>query len=91
MAGEIRELKDPQLVHEVARTSLRQLQKAVDKGQRIPMSEFIKIMLWQKENFIESFEKELKKDLQQGWKIESRTWCGVPFNEFDVNKVVSGC
>ena len=84
MESEVRELSDEALVDNVVRTSLNQLHKLVEKGKNVPMSEFTKLMIWAKEQKSLALAKQLEKDRKEGWKIEERTWCGIPYNEFEI-------
>lgn len=84
IASELRDLKDPNLIDQAVRTSINMLQKEVNKGKEIPMSEFTKILIWGKEQKELIYVQELERDRQTGWKIEKRTWCGVPWYEFEI-------
>lgn len=84
MESEMRELGDMALIDQTMRTSIRELQSLVNKGKEVPMSEFTKIFLWARKRKEEVQTRELEIDRLHGWKIESRTWCGVPYNEFKI-------
>lgn len=84
VASELRDIKDPSLIDQAVRTSIVMLQKEVDKGKNIPMSEFTKILIWAKQQKEKIYNEELEKDKLVGWKVEKRTWCGVLFHEFQI-------
>ena len=84
MIDPARELKDPVLVMQVTRTAMNELQNAVNHGRNIPMSEFVKILLWEKENLSKIYQREELLAEKSGSKFKDRKWCGVPAAEFEI-------
>lgn len=82
--AEDREVKDPVLVQQTAREGMKVLEEMVKHGQSVPMSEFVKILQWQKDCLCEIFNEETKKARHEGWKEESHTWCGEPWHAFAI-------
>lgn len=82
--AEDRELKEPVLVQQTAREGMKSLDELVKHGTPVPMSEFVKIMLWEKELLCEDFDRQIEKDKHDGWKVEEHTWCGEPYHAFAI-------
>lgn len=77
------ELKTPALVHAAAREAIRTLTE-MNNQHEVPMSEFTKVLIWEKTESERLANEELERDKYNGWKITKRTWCGVPVAEFEV-------
>ena len=84
MESEVRDLTDEALINQTLKTGMKELQAMVNKGHQVPMSEFVKLLVWAKERKEEIFAKELEKDKRDGYKVVEHTWCGVPMGEFEI-------
>lgn len=58
----------------------------MQKYQRttIPMSEFAKILIWEKEELQRRWETEMYINKKKGVTYENRKWCGIPYDEFKI-------
>lgn len=87
-----RELSDPALIRITAQEAIKNLDKmSRECHTQIPMSEYVKILLWQK-NLLWDIEhnalmKEVEKDKREGWTVEEHTWCGMPWHEFEIKSL----
>ena len=86
MASHINDLKDNTLIKQVADDQIRKLEKESSKKVRsgqapIPMSEFAKILIWEKEQLCDYYAKENYKRKLDGWDIVEHIWYGIPMNE----------
>lgn len=77
------ELKTPALVHASAREAIKTLTE-MNKHGNVPMSEFTKILIWEKTESERLANEELERDKREGYKVAERTWCGVPLADFEV-------
>lgn len=84
MESEVRDLTDEALINQTLKTGMKELQTMVNQGHQVPMKEFVKLLVWAKDQKEAIFAKELEKDKRDGWKIVERTWCGVPMGEFEI-------
>ena len=84
MESEVRDLSDEALIDQTFRTGMKELQDMVNKGHQVPMKEFVKLMLWAKEQKEQIFAKELAMDKRDGWEVVEHKWCGVPVSEFEI-------
>lgn len=66
------------LINSALNTAMKELQFNSDKGKDIPMSDFVKILLWAKNENSKLFAKEEETDKLHGIKFEDRKWCGEP-------------
>lgn len=84
------ELKNQSLVHAAARDGMRMLEELAREKRKhgfaasVPMSEYVKLILWECQENKRLADEEIEKDRREGWKIESRTWCGVPLADFEI-------
>lgn len=84
-----RELSDPALVKITADDAIKQLDKlSRETHTQIPMSEYVKILLWEKNTLWEiehpKLMRQIEQDKRDGWTIEEHTWCGQPWHEFSI-------
>lgn len=84
-----RELKDPELVIQAAKESIKALNAMAKASHKeVSPSEYAKILIWQKcalwELLHEPMEREIEKDKRNGWEIVEHTWCGKPWHEFEI-------
>lgn len=84
MESEVRDLTDEALINQTLKTGMKELQTMVNQGHQVPMKEFVKLLVWAKDQKEAIFARELEKDKRDGWKIVERTWCGVPVGEFEI-------
>lgn len=84
MESEVRDLTDEALINQTLKTGMKELQTMVNQGHQVPMKEFVKLLVWAKDQKEAIFARELEKDKRDGWKIVERTWCGVPMGEFEI-------
>lgn len=77
------ELKTPALVHASAREAIKTLTE-INKHGNVPMSEFTKILIWEKTESERLANEELERDKREGYKVVERTWCGVPLADFEI-------
>lgn len=89
MNSEVRDLKEPELIKKSAQEAIKSLETmAKQTHTEIPMSEIVKILIWEKENLyeIQHYEmmKEVEKDKREGWKVESHTFYGENFDTYRV-------
>lgn len=87
MESEVRDLTDEALINQTLKTGMKELQTMVNQGHQVPMSEFVKLLIWAKERKEEIFAKELEKDKREGYKVVEHTWCGVPMGEFEIQSL----
>lgn len=87
MESEVRDLSDEALINQTLKTGMKELQTMVNQGHQVPMKEFVKLLVWAKDQKEAIFAKELEKDKHDGWKIVERTWCGVPMGEFEIQSL----
>ena len=87
MNSEEREMKDPELIVKSANEAIKALddiQKQMHK--EVPMSEYVKVLIWEKGNLFDIQHYELMKNIQQdkndGWEIESHTIFGEDFDSY---------
>ena len=77
-------LKDPKLVEQTANLAIKLLQREVNHGRDIPMSQFAEILIWESNN-LKRLENERREKLRrEGWETKSVTWCGVPTPDFEI-------
>ena len=51
MDSEIRDLKDPELIKKSAKEAIKSLEAVAKQSHvEVPISEFVKILIWEKEN-----------------------------------------
>ncbi len=84
MESEVRDLSDEALINQTFRTGMKELQDMVNKGHQVPMSEFVKLMLWAKEKKEEIYARERLQAKREGWEVVEHLWCGVPIAEFEI-------
>lgn len=89
MNSEVRDLKEPELIKKSAQEAIKSLETmAKQMHTEIPMSEFLKILIWEKENLFEiqhaEMMREVEKDKRDGWKVESHTIFGENFDTYRV-------
>lgn len=79
----VRELKTPALVQQSANQAMKSLNEMA-KHQSVPMSEFVKVLIWEKDNLCTLFNEDIEREKMHGTKFENHTWCGVPYHEFEI-------
>lgn len=89
MNSEVRDLKEPELIKKSAQEAIKSIEALAKQNHtEIPMSEIVKILIWEKENLyeIQHYEmmKEVEKDKREGWKVESHTFYGENFDTYHV-------
>ncbi len=84
MESEVRDLTDEALINQTLKTGMKELQTMVNQGHQVPMKEFVKLLVWAKDQKEAIFAKELEKDKIEGYKVVEHTWCGVPIGEFEI-------
>lgn len=84
MESEVRDLTDEALINQTLKTGMKELQTMVNQGHQVPMKEFVKLLVWAKDQKGAIFAKELEKDKRDGYKVVEHTWCGVPMGEFEI-------
>ena len=84
MESEVRDLTDEALINQTLKTGMKELQTMVNQGHQVPMKEFVKLLVWAKDQKEAIFAKELEKDKREGYKVVEHTWCGVPMGEFEI-------
>ena len=84
MESEVRDLTDEALINQTLKTGMKELQTMVNQGHQVPMKEFVKLLVWAKDQKEAIFAKELEKDKRDGYKVVEHTWCGVPMGEFEI-------
>ena len=77
MDSEIRDLKDPELIKKSAKEAIKSLEAVAKQSHvEVPISEFVKILIWEKENLFDIQHNELMRDVaadkRDGWKVESQ-------------------
>lgn len=87
MESEVRDLTDEALINQTLKTGMKELQAMVNKGRQVPMSEFVKLLVWAKDQKEAIFAKELEKDKREGYKVVEHTWCGVPMGDFEIQSL----
>lgn len=90
MDSEIRDLKDPELIKKSAKEAIKSLETVAKQSHdEVPISEFVKILIWEKENLFDIQHNELMRDIaadkRDGWKVESHTIFGEDFDTYRVN------
>lgn len=80
----IRELKTPALVQQSANQAIKALDDMVKHGTAVPMSEFVKVLLWEKDNLCGLFNDDLERARMHGSTFEDHTWCGEPYHAFAI-------
>ena len=80
------ELKTPALVHASAREAIKTLTE-MNKHGNVPMSEFTKILMWEKTELERLFHEDLERDKREGFKVVEHTWCGVPVADFEIKSL----
>ena len=88
--SEIRDLKDPELIKKSAKEAIKSLETVSKQSHvEVPISEFVKILIWEKENLFDIQHNELMRDIaadkRDGWKVESHTIFGEDFDTYRVN------
>ena len=58
------------------------------QGMTIPMSEFAKILIWEKEELQRRWATEMYFNRKKGYAYENRKWCGMPFEEFKISGLI---
>ena len=84
MESEVRDLTDEALINQTLKTGMKELQTMVNQGHQVPMKEFVKLLVWAKDQKEAIFAKELEKDKRDGYKVVEHTWCGVPMGESEI-------
>lgn len=84
MESEVRDLTDEALINQTLKTGMKELQTMVNQGHQVPMKEFVKLLVWAKDQKEAIFAKELEKDKREGYNVVEHTWCGVPMGEFEI-------
>lgn len=84
MESEVRDLTDEALINQTLKTGMKELQTMVNQGHQVPMKEFVKLLIWAKDQKEAIFAKELEKDKREGYNVVEHTWCGVPMGEFEI-------
>lgn len=87
MESEVRDLTDEALINQTLKTGMKELQTMVNQGHQVPMKEFVKLLVWAKDQKEAIFAKELEKDKRDGYKVVEHTWCGVPMGEFEIQSL----
>lgn len=87
MESEVRDLTDEALINQTLKTGMKELQTMVNQGHQVPMKEFVKLLVWAKDQKEAIFAKELEKDKREGYKVVEHTWCGVPMGEFEIQSL----
>ena len=87
MESEVRDLTDEALISQTLKTGMKELQTMVNQGHQVPMKEFVKLLVWAKDQKEAIFAKELEKDKRDGYKVVEHTWCGVPMGEFEIQSL----
>lgn len=87
MESEVRDLTDEALINQTLKTGMKELQTMVNQGHQVPMSEFVKLLVWAKDQKEAIFAKELEKDKREGYKVVEHTWCGVPMGDFEIQSL----
>lgn len=87
MESEVRDLTDEALINQTLKTGMKELQTMVNQGHQVPMKEFVKLLIWAKDQKEAIFAKELEKDKRDGYKVVEHTWCGVPMGEFEIQSL----
>lgn len=77
------ELKTPALVHASAREAIKTLTE-MNKHGNVPMSEFTKVLIWEKTESERLANEELERDKREGYKVVEHNWCGVPLADFEI-------
>lgn len=87
MESEVRDLTDEALINQTLKTGMKELQTMVNQGHQVPMKEFVKLLVWAKDQKEAIFAKELEKDKRDGYNVVEHTWCGVPMGEFEIQSL----
>lgn len=87
MESEVRDLTDEALINQTLKTGMKELQTMVNQGHQVPMKEFVKLLIWAKDQKEAIFAKELEKDKREGYNVVEHTWCGVPMGEFEIQSL----
>lgn len=87
MESEVRDLTDEALINQTLKTGMKELQTMVNQGHQVPMKEFVKLLVWAKDQKEAIFAKELEKDKRDGYKVVEHTWCGVPMGDFEIQSL----
>lgn len=87
MESEVRDLTDEALINQTLKTGMKELQTMVNQGHQVPMKEFVKLLVWAKDQKEAIFAKELEKDKREGYKVVEHTWCGVPMGDFEIQSL----
>lgn len=77
-------LTDSALIDQSMHMAINELQQKVNKGEKIAMSEFTKILIWASNEKKLIWEQEMRLEKKHGTKYEERKWCGVPYEEFKI-------
>jgi hypothetical protein len=64
--------------------AFRTMDRDAMRGHPHDPSEYFKMLVWAGDIGKKEWNKQLEKDKKEGWKIISRTWCGVPYHEFQI-------
>lgn len=62
-------MSDSGMIVQSANEAIKHLEEQLSKGVQIPMSEFMKILIWEANNLKMIFAETLRKDKQEGWVI----------------------
>jgi len=89
MDSEVRDLKDPELIKKSAQEAIKSLETmAKQTHTEVPISEFVKILIWEKENLFDiqhnDLMREVAADKRDGWVVESHTIFGENFDTYHV-------
>lgn len=89
MDSEVRDLKDPELIKKSANEAIKSLETlAKQTHTEVPISEYVKILIWEKENLFDiqhtEMMREVEKDKREGWKVESHTFFGNDFESYRI-------
>lgn len=89
MNADEREMKDPELIIKSANEAIKALDEMKYKNHvDVPMSEYVKILIWEKENLYDiqhaELMKEVAKDKADGWKVIEHTFYGQDFETYKI-------
>lgn len=89
MNSEDREMKDPELIIRSANEAIKALDEMRNKMHvNIPMSEYAKVLIWEKQNLYDlqhdALMKEVAEDKKDGWKVIEHTFFGKDFDTYRI-------
>ena len=77
MNSEVRDLKEPELIKKAAQEAIKSLETMARQNHiEIPVSEYVKILIWEKENLYEIQHNEMMKEVEKDKKWISSTKAG---------------